>query len=150
MSFAEKALACFATLLVIPKHFSTLLREGEYFFLCRKQECLSAVRHNNNTTVEHNMLLQIRRTKKCWQSDKRSSLSLQNIGNVFTKGVSDKISFLTLTIPKQQLDLALPPYGHFHHKNCQYYIFCNIYWLEYWGQCYKTFFVCNLQIIVKS
>jgi hypothetical protein len=65
ISFGEKALACFATLLVMPKYLSTLITEGEYFFLCSKQECLSAVRHNNNTTVEHNMLLQIRRTEKC-------------------------------------------------------------------------------------
>jgi hypothetical protein len=32
MSFAEKALACFATLLVIPKYFSALIREGKYLF----------------------------------------------------------------------------------------------------------------------
>jgi hypothetical protein len=32
ISFGEKALACFATLLVIPKYFSTLITEGKYFF----------------------------------------------------------------------------------------------------------------------
>ena len=59
------------------------------------------------------------------------------------------IYFVSMLIAILSIVMLMVSYPESHYADC-YAEFCGAYGFAIWGQCYKTFYVCNLRILVIS